>query len=305
MTYDSEAQGDRNVEASDLEDTAIVRLEPDQSFGTTYDFSVVDKLAGFRHSDVHNLATSKTYYITLRPQRWRWMYEDDMLQSLTMEEKRIRIHQQPLTEWLADCCTPFECVNGSIENESQSDLAFGLYHVPFQATIPVATTVSASAPTCSCSGGPPFAVTVTHRSIFQRPIWALVDLYPRYNCHGVQIRGLTRNNRSTYPHVEVQGINQDIVRADHDDPAIVRLDLGQSFSTTITFGIVNKPAGRDVDNFIVGNDYTVTLLPERWRWMFEHDMPDIKTTVERRLMLSQRPFTQWQVHCDLTFKCTE
>lgn len=97
-TYDLEAQGDRNIDQSDFEDSSMIRLEPSQVFGTMYTFSVTPKLGGLRSSDVRNLNPGKTYYIMLRPQRWRWMFEDDMEENSIIDHKRQELYEQPLTE---------------------------------------------------------------------------------------------------------------------------------------------------------------------------------------------------------------
>lgn len=150
-----------------------------------------------------------------------------------------------------------------------------------------------------------------HRCVLKGTIWALVDVY-KYNCNGVQIRDPTRNDRRIGPpgtyDSEIHGIEFDIAKADFEDTQMVRLEPGQSFGTTYTFAIFNKPTrfrGSDVDKLVIGNDYIIALRAQRWRWMFEDDMPEGSTADERRLLLFERPLTHWKVDGRITFKCVE
>ena len=104
-TFDME---DKNLSDIELDDTELVRLEPAQSFGTSYTFSVLPKLKGLRMSDVYNLAVGHTYDITLRPQKWWWKSEDEMPSDCSVQERREILKEQQRSQWTPDCTAPFE-----------------------------------------------------------------------------------------------------------------------------------------------------------------------------------------------------
>lgn len=61
-------------------------------------------------------------------------------------------------------------------------------------SVPVTTTLSILAPTCSRRGDPRFVVTITHHSTAPRPIWALVYRFTEW-CSGIEIRDLEHHRR--------------------------------------------------------------------------------------------------------------
>ena len=101
-------QDDFDEEAQDLEDTQLVRLEPGQTFETSYTFSVVPKLDGIRNSDVRNMVVGNTYVITLKKRRWRWVFEDEMPHGLDDEEARHLLRKRHAAEWSVDCTVRFD-----------------------------------------------------------------------------------------------------------------------------------------------------------------------------------------------------
>jgi hypothetical protein len=93
--------------ALDLDDTALVWLEPGQTFSTLYTVSVVPKVNGLRDSDVKHLVVGNTYEITLRKRRWRWMFEDELGGGLSEEERRV-LRKKKVVEWKVDRMVIFE-----------------------------------------------------------------------------------------------------------------------------------------------------------------------------------------------------
>lgn len=99
---------DGDSEPGGVEDTELVRLEPSQTFGSTYTFSVVPKRKGLRSSDVWNLLAGKTYELTLRKQCWWWMFEDEMTENCDVEERREMLGRRDPSEWKPECSATFE-----------------------------------------------------------------------------------------------------------------------------------------------------------------------------------------------------
>jgi len=94
--------------ALDLDDTELVRLELGQKFSTSYTFSVVPKADGLRNSDVRNMVKGNTYEITLRRRRWRWMFEDEMGEGMSEEEREEALRKREAMEWMVDCKATFK-----------------------------------------------------------------------------------------------------------------------------------------------------------------------------------------------------
>ena len=94
-------------DALDLEDTELVRLEPGQKFSTSYTISVVPKAGGLMASDMRHMVPGNTYEITLRAQRWRWMFEDEMA-DIDEDERRAILKKREAVEWKVDCQVNFK-----------------------------------------------------------------------------------------------------------------------------------------------------------------------------------------------------
>ncbi len=95
-------------EALDLEDTALIRLEPGQKFSTSYTVSVVPKADGLRDSDTKHMVPGNTYVITLRKRRWRWIFQDEMAQDIDEDERRAILKKREAVEWKVDCQVNFK-----------------------------------------------------------------------------------------------------------------------------------------------------------------------------------------------------
>jgi len=91
-----------------LEDTLLVRLEPEREHSTSYTLAVVPKANGILHSDVHMFVKGHQYEVTLRKRQLRWMFEDEMPDRMTEAERRELLKEKAPLEWRPDCCLPFE-----------------------------------------------------------------------------------------------------------------------------------------------------------------------------------------------------
>ena len=65
-------------DALDLKDTERIHLDPGQTMSKSYTFSAGEKLDGFISSDMYKLEVGKNYVLGLRPQRWRWIFVNDL-----------------------------------------------------------------------------------------------------------------------------------------------------------------------------------------------------------------------------------
>jgi hypothetical protein len=106
-------------------DTVMMRLDPGDVFSTSYTFSVVKKMRGLIHSDVWNLKDGKKYKLTLWPQRWWWMFEDELPAGSSDEQKRDILSKLQVTKWQPDCSSWFEFKDDRSEAGSQSSDAMG------------------------------------------------------------------------------------------------------------------------------------------------------------------------------------
>ncbi len=88
-------------------ETELVRLDPGQIHRTSYTFSIVAKVHGLRHSDIRVLKDGNSYQLTLREQRWWWMFEDQMPADCSDKEKREILSKQPVTKWKPECSSEF------------------------------------------------------------------------------------------------------------------------------------------------------------------------------------------------------
>ena len=76
-------------DALDLNDTELVRLDPGQSMSRNYTFSVSKKLDGFIHNDMYKLEVGKKYVLCLREQRWRWVFAEDLPESVEGDDGAV------------------------------------------------------------------------------------------------------------------------------------------------------------------------------------------------------------------------
>ena len=74
-------------------------------------FCVERKLGGSLPSDVHKLKDGERYEVTLRKQKWWWMFEDEMPADCTTDDQRRRVlGEQECCEWKPQCKVEFEIV---------------------------------------------------------------------------------------------------------------------------------------------------------------------------------------------------
>lgn len=173
--------------------------------------------------------------------------------------------------------------------------------------LPVSTTLSTSVPTCSRKGDPPFTVTITYRSLLDRPIWAFVYQYS-YQCAGIETRDPERNNRRIGPDSTSLADEPDPTWTYFKDSELVRLEPGEVYERQYTYIVVKKAKGlrnSDVWNLKVGNTYGITLRNQKWWWMFEDDMPEGCTEEERETLLQKQPVTEWKPDCSVSFEFVE
>jgi hypothetical protein len=98
----------------------MMRIDPGDVFSTSYTFSVVKKMRGLIHSDVWNLQDGKQYKLTLWPQRWWWMFEDELPAGISDEQKRDILSKLQVTKWQPDCSSWFEFKDDRSEDGSRS-----------------------------------------------------------------------------------------------------------------------------------------------------------------------------------------
>ena len=92
------------------DDTSLERLAPGQALEVAYIFHVERKLGTFR-SDVSKLKDGQRYKVTLRKQKWWWMFEDEMPADCTTDDGRRRVlREQVRCEWKPQCVQEFEMV---------------------------------------------------------------------------------------------------------------------------------------------------------------------------------------------------
>ncbi|KAI9860132.1 MAG: hypothetical protein M1813_006242 [Trichoglossum hirsutum] len=169
---------------------------------------------------------------------------------------------------------------------------------------PISTTLAISSQTCFINGEPPFTATTTYECTASRPIWSLVRLFTDFG-GGIQIYDLERKHRRIGPTSTIIADEWDGDALDLDDTALVRLEPGQTFSTSYTLSVVPKADGlrnSDVKNMVKGNTHEVGLRRRRLRWMFEDEMGGEMSEAERREMLRTRDAMEWGVDCKETFK---
>lgn len=176
------------------------------------------------------------------------------------------------------------------------------------AAVPAFTTLSTSAPNCSREGIPPFTVTTIHECATGKPFWALIHQYTNH-CTGIEIRDPSRNGRRIGPDgtsiADDEGGSSGLT-PDDTDP--VRFEPGHPIQISYTFSVVRKVKGlrnSDIWNLAVGNNYILTLRRQKWRWMFEDDMPKESSVDERRELLRKQPVTEWEAECSAAFEFTE
>lgn len=83
----------------------LLRFEQGKAFQQSYTLSVEAKENGLLHSDTWNLVSGKTYRLTLRKSKWRWLYEDELEAAVLQDEAKLRsiLSEEPRVEWKPEC----------------------------------------------------------------------------------------------------------------------------------------------------------------------------------------------------------
>ncbi|KAF2420945.1 hypothetical protein EJ08DRAFT_653679, partial [Tothia fuscella] len=196
----------------------------------------------------------------------------------------------------------------SSDSQTQPDTA---HHE--QALPPVRTTLTTSSPDLALSGDPPFIVKTTHECTSDRPIWALIRVFADF-ATGIRIRDIEplldssgeviRYHRRMGPDPTIVGDRDDDGNMDLDDTELVRLALGEHFSTEYTISTVRKLNGLvrpDTRLMKAGGRYEIYLRDRRWRWMFEDEMGGDLSKEERREILSKMEVEEWAADNRVTF----
>lgn len=100
-------EGDWDDYARELRDSELMTLELEQEYFTSYTFQTKLKVNRIFPSNVYNLVRGKTCAIKLRNRVWWWMYENEMEEDLTEEERRQVLGQRNATRWKPDCMKTF------------------------------------------------------------------------------------------------------------------------------------------------------------------------------------------------------
>ena len=89
-------------------DKMLLHLKEKEAIRQSYTLCVRPKADGLLHSDTWNLKSGKLYNLTLRPFKWRWLYEDEIDASTLGDEDRLRarLSEEPWVEWKPDCRAP-------------------------------------------------------------------------------------------------------------------------------------------------------------------------------------------------------
>ncbi|ORY13172.1 hypothetical protein BCR34DRAFT_586697 [Clohesyomyces aquaticus] len=105
---------------SDSKDTELVRLNPADTFSTSYTFSVLRKVDGILGSDMEKLSKGGQYEVRLDERMWKWMFEE-IMPPLSRVKRRHILETLPMTRWDVDCVAHFTAVE-SVELVSKPDV---------------------------------------------------------------------------------------------------------------------------------------------------------------------------------------
>jgi hypothetical protein len=108
IRYCTDGWEDEDFERYEIEDSLMLRMEPGRRFSTCYKMSTEPREPGFG-TDMKCLKEGKSYGITLRVRKWRWMYEDEM-GELGWNGRRELLATIKPTTWRVDCSTTFTTV---------------------------------------------------------------------------------------------------------------------------------------------------------------------------------------------------
>jgi hypothetical protein len=88
-----------------------LRLEPGQQRQTISTLSADRELNGRHHNDFRTLTVGNAYELTVMAQKWWWIFEDDLPEDCTAEERLHILQRQPGTRQKPNCMTAFTLVN--------------------------------------------------------------------------------------------------------------------------------------------------------------------------------------------------
>lgn len=101
---------DWDEEAVTFEDSQLIRFQLGQKHSIPYTISVVPKVSGLSSSDVYLMVKGNTYEITLRTRNWKWMFEDEMEEGMSEEQRKELLWKREAVEWTEDCMVTFQAV---------------------------------------------------------------------------------------------------------------------------------------------------------------------------------------------------
>ena len=102
-------QGDEdNAPSSDKEIFVPLNGLKD-NFSQEYTLATEERCNGLLHSDTWNLKSGKQYEITLRKSKWRWVYQDEVVEEVRQAEAKVveMLRQEPCSVWKPDSRAKF------------------------------------------------------------------------------------------------------------------------------------------------------------------------------------------------------
>lgn len=88
-------------------DTELLRLDPGTRIVSNYTLTTQRKDHGLLRGDFHNLTIGNVYNLTVWRQQWRWMFESQMPEGCTTEERKALLARQSAIYWKPECTTSF------------------------------------------------------------------------------------------------------------------------------------------------------------------------------------------------------
>ncbi|KAI9802278.1 MAG: hypothetical protein M1833_001784 [Piccolia ochrophora] len=96
-------------EGSPPEEIEFVRFGRGSQFLQSYVLKTEAKQDGLVNSDTWNLHSGKTYELTLRSTKWRWLYEDELNDEVLQSDLQCKaaLRREPSVELLSECRASF------------------------------------------------------------------------------------------------------------------------------------------------------------------------------------------------------
>jgi hypothetical protein len=95
----------------EFEDTELLHLEPGQIQQKMLTLASDRRANNWDHNDFRPLTVGNTYELTVHGQTWWWIFEDDLPENCTSEERLLILKRQPGTTWKPNCMTHFTLVS--------------------------------------------------------------------------------------------------------------------------------------------------------------------------------------------------